>query len=42
MALAYWLGTRFSLFLFGHHISGELWAVIGAVLGALFADARKH
>lgn len=36
-AFSYWLGHQFSLVLFGYHISGETWAIVGAVLGFFLA-----
>jgi ABC-type spermidine/putrescine transport system permease subunit II len=36
-ALAYWLGEQFVLKFFGSEVTGEVWAVIGLVLGCIYS-----
>ena len=33
LLLAYWLSTKFSLTLFGNHVTGLVWTGIGGLLG---------
>jgi hypothetical protein len=40
LALAYWLGSGFSVVLFGLVLSGQAWAVVGAVIGLLFVNRQ--
>jgi hypothetical protein len=40
LALALWVGTRFSATLFGVYVSGPAWVVIGAVVCFLFVDKK--
>jgi hypothetical protein len=42
VGLARWLAEGFSVWLFGSHLSGDLWCWIGFAIGLVFTSSKRH
>jgi len=40
MGVAQWLGTKYSVGLFGNHLSGQMWSFIGFIIGFVFTTRK--